>query len=363
MHHSLAHLVFVACCIVAASLAACDEKPGPVDTLPLPPTAEDTTTHEYSWSIQRFGDQFSGSFDDVCAVSDSDAYAVGYLDIRDSTGHRRAFSACHWDGISWKCVNLPQPVGIDDSNEYARGRIIMISIDKGTGYCYSNGAAIVYFDGTSRVYEWNAIRLRLGVMATCVAQQRRFFACIEGEIYQRDVHGNYRDDHSPTTLSLTSIHGNDHEVFAVGGMVRTPEIVRLWKDGNVWRNIDSCFGEKQTGVSAVWCDAKGFKPGGFVGWTGDGVVYHDSSWKLLKPEMGQGLAYSRAIHGTARNNVFVVGDFGSVWHYNGKSWHWFKELWRPEGMSLRAVWVAQRNVFIVGTDSYGLCILTGRMKS
>ena len=361
MHHPLAHRVFVVC-VAAASIASCDEKPGLVDTPPLPPPVEDTTTHEYTWSIQRFGDQFSGGFEDVCALNDSDAYAVGYLDIPDSSGHRTAFNACRWNGISWKYVNLPMPAGIDDTNETVLCQINMISSDKGTGYCYSNGAVIVYFDGTSRVYEWNAIRLHLGVMATCVAQQRRYFACMDGYIYQRDAHGNYRDDHSPTRLHLTSIWGNEHEVFAVGPHFQYPETVCLWKDGNTWRNIDSCLGDKLPYVSAVWCDTKGFKPGGFVGWTGGGVVYHDTTWKDMTHRIDSKAIYSRGIHGTARNNVFVVGDYGYVWHYNGKSWHWSKELWRQDGGSFRAVWVTQGYVFIVGRDAIGPCIITGRRQ-
>jgi uncharacterized protein (UPF0261 family) len=49
-----------------------------------------------------------------------------------------------------------------------------------------------------------------------------------------------------------------------------------------------------------------------------------------------------------RNNVFAVGTNGAVFHYNGKSWTTYPDLY-SDRIYYKDVWVTENRVFIVGS--------------
>ena len=68
--------------------------------------------------------------------------------------------------------------------------------------------------------------------------------------------------------------------------------------------------------------------------------------------------HMESIRGTAENNIFAVGHFGFVAHYNGSTWHYYPELYRYAIAS--SVAVIGNSVFVVGTDGSQAFIYVGR---
>src|SRR5512145_1166999 len=53
---------------------------------PPPPPVRDTTSHEFTWELYKIGDTY-GEMNDVWAIDDDHAIAVGRFTWQDSTGH------------------------------------------------------------------------------------------------------------------------------------------------------------------------------------------------------------------------------------------------------------------------------------
>jgi hypothetical protein len=51
--------------------------------------------------------------------------------------------------------------------------------------------------------------------------------------------------------------------------------------------------------------------------------------------------------GTSDENMFAVGDFGNVFHYNGVDWYQYREL-KDFGVVYSGVWTDGKEVFVVG---------------
>jgi len=82
-------------------------------------------------------------------------------------------------------------------------------------------------------------------------------------------------------------------------------------------------------------------------------------WKRL--EVPNKLYNMGGVEGSAFNDVFVVGSFGVVLHWNGATWRQYEDLLRPDGgRLLRRIWTDGREVFIVGSSAIEGVILHGK---
>ena len=71
----------------------------------------DTTSNSYGFEFSYFG---LGQFLDVFAVSDTEAYAVGWIIMPDSSGKMNdAYNGARWDGEKWKLIKIPALLGCD----------------------------------------------------------------------------------------------------------------------------------------------------------------------------------------------------------------------------------------------------------
>jgi hypothetical protein len=58
----------------------------------------------------------------------------------------------------------------------------------------------------------------------------------------------------------------------------------------------------------------------------------------------------RSICGSSDENIFVVGDFGTVPHFNGSNW-WQLPVYNDPNLLFYDVWTDGSEVFIVGVTS------------
>lgn len=101
-----------------------------------------------------------------------------------------------------------------------------------------------------------------------------------------------------------------------------------------------------TALHAVWVAETGevFAAGAGDGGRGMVAIYRNGAWET---EGFVEVRVLRAVWGRSADDVFAVGDDGSVLHHDGSGWHVIgSEL--PADLDLRGVWGGDRGVYAVG---------------
>ncbi len=369
MHRFILHFALASLLILAASCTKEEPvQPPPPPPPPPPPTEPDTTTRAFSWDIQLFGDGQS-QFNDVYAFNDTLAFAVGDIEKRGPGGQfNDIYNVAKWDGKKWELMKIL----IRDEPTDSSGRPYSLRIvygDTPIGVIFSDGSRILYYDMKTVIHDFWFLNQWLGCYAIWGPQHERYFVGIDGAIVLGSGR-TYAQEASPTTNHLTDVWGNSQEVWAVGGWVGWSESVRLRKHEGIWKNMDTFIKPYQSHTFSVWCDEKGYEGKGFVGFAGNGVFYHDyqdSTWKTLPLGILEGRIIGTGIYnsirGSARNNVFASGHFGTTVHFNGRSWKFIPELCvYPNNRLITSVAVTKNRVFLVGFEYEKGIIITGTRK-
>ena len=331
----------------------------PTKPPPPTPTEPDTTTHEFTWQTYYFGDAQS-YFQDVFAISDTDVWAVGHVFLRDSAGQidiANPYNAVHWNGMMWKLVRVyekpwtPSPLNC------------VFRID--TNAVWVGSSIPSKWDGN----RWNHYGSQQGypvggwITKAWGNKSEMFFAGESGSITQWDG-SVFRKMTTNTTIDLYDISGKyDGKIYACGGEFNG---IVLAYDGAQWSAIDSL---SDNGAIARWTV---FATNGFFAVGGDDVRFIDTAYsktltkppkEVLEGALKNGLPIGTiCIRGSSRKNVFAVGSWQYVIHYNGKTWKWYDELWDETGHTQYAVSATNNSVFIAGYKNGRATILIGRRK-
>ena len=158
---------------------------------------------------------------------------------------------------------------------------------------------------------------------------------------------------SGTTLTLYDVWGSSgSNVYSVGMNSSTAAWVVLHYDGTSWQKVDAdpALLNRSTGV---WGGGQGD-----VYVVGDFTTHFDgSSWQRLPVPINYSMI---GVGGSSSKDVFIVGSFGAVMHWNGSTWKAYDGLLDPSSsLGLETVWTDGQSVFIVGhTQPLGI-IITG----
>ena len=79
-----------------------------ISTKELQITTMDTTSHNFTWHIDTLGDGASSVLNDVAIVNENDVWAVGEIEVHDSSGGWRnpPYNIAHWNGVQWELRTL-----------------------------------------------------------------------------------------------------------------------------------------------------------------------------------------------------------------------------------------------------------------
>lgn len=173
-----------------------------------------------------------------------------------------------------------------------------------------------------------------GVLTACwgTSSSDMFFVGNGGLIYH--YNGTKFDTMtSNTTKNLGSVWGTSHnDVWATGYNSSTDESILLHYDGNAWTEDQfSTSGKvKQYGIGTVWaCDSSGHSIAVIAGTK----VFHKTDngpWRPDTSDLGNSLGSGSyvgigAFGGTA-TDIFAVGGWGFVAHWNGKTWKKYNQF-------------------------------------
>ncbi len=269
-----------------------------------------------------------------------------------------------WDGAQWASMSVPTGENLFAVFGKSGGEVLAVG---------DNGA-MVLFNGAT----WNLLPQTASgenLRAVHAAPQGSFGAAgWDGTILRRELDGNWRvGTTSPLLFDLTRLSGGGDVVFAVGaggavlrdagsGWLPLPlaskrplygvtddrgELVAVGEAGTILR-YDGLGWQNESHLAqwllrSIWMDGTG--AGFIVGEQGiilrrDGV---SSPWREMPPPVER---FFRHVWGLGPDQVYVVGDSGTVMTWNGNRW---KIMATPTDSLLRRVWGSgPRDLFAVG---------------
>ncbi len=329
---------------------------------PVEPPRKDPRT--YTWTIDTLA--YPGSFQtamrDIWGSSPTDVYVVGHND----RGFGKMF---HFDGKSWSAVDQYHPdergnaaislsaiFGFSANNIYAVGKRIYDNPKPPPNFLDSS--LIIRFDGR----QWREVNIERGraLWSISASAPNDIWTCgTGGTLYHFDGSAWRKDSVAVTvptdeTFLLWDIKAkNSLEVYMIGNrhnnsIPRTTRYFFSRRQGQ-WSVADSFVlqpGQYETkfGQNALWISPEGtlYSLGPHIRrWTG-------SSWIIIYETFDA----LRKMAGTSDRNIFAVGDFGHILHYNGNDWYEFKEFRNPN-VVYSSVWTDGKEVFVVGFMSDG----------
>jgi hypothetical protein len=301
--------------IIGILLWQCPDNPVKPDNNP------DTTSHNFTWEIFTFGDHASSSLSDVAIIDENNIWAVGEIYLNDSLGQRDVYryNAVHWDGEKWEVKRI--------TAEF-RGSLISPPLGGIITFSASDIWAVsslpIHGDGNN----WEVFDLRTTVDPNLSLSKvwgsspnDIYFVGRAGSIAHYDGN-NWRKIETGTTLSIYDIYGaynsqkQDWEILAIASNIFNNEGCELFRiDGEKVNTLDK--NGLAWGILGIW-----FVTNQKYYIVGDGIHYKDQlsdpQW-VYAPSL---TSYaSGGISGNGLNDIFVVGSFMEIVHYNGSTWH------------------------------------------
>jgi hypothetical protein len=296
------------------------------DRLTAAITTMDTTSHDWVFDPPvLLGDGSSSVLYDVCILSDTLAYAVGAIYKRDSLGNwdPNAYNMVKWDGNTWELMRIPF-IGPCSAVDYPPLKAIWaISANQ---ILLTNGGAIATYNGTTTTLDCRMNSFLTGAINKLYATSAQDIYAVgnNGTIVHYST-GTWRRVESGTQVSLNDVWGGSNRwvgenvvVVAASNKFDPGEkkLIRIHSNGLV----DSLSWPMQSRrIHSVWFDGQSsvFTSGGGVFRLRGGGVWDEQPISLI---------FTNRIRGSSASNIWVVGDFGIVAHFNGYSWHEFPEL-------------------------------------
>jgi len=296
----------------------------------------DTTSHDFHWEDFSFGVGHSSVLHDVWIVNENDIWAVGYIyetnsESYDSLGNWiPAYNAIHWDGV--KC-NLER---------------ISFRYPKHSGYTeavcafgYDSDGIIVCSGGSFMRWFENAWQV-LGLFdpmdpAIMKGAVLKMWGTSFNDLYAVGLYGNimyyngekWRQIESGTDVYISDIWGsalsNTAICIASEPYQSESKILEIDLNSKKVRPLDWPYDNKN--MSSVW-----YKNNNII-WVCGSKIYKRVENKWYSPGQVSRI-YLNRIRGNDNNDIFVAGDFGLVSHYNGKSWHRYKDVFNARYYSL-----------------------------
>ncbi len=335
MHRSFLFLATVL--LLFAGWKCGNQAAGPA---PPPPSGPDTTSHDFTWTTYTLGDGQS-YLQDVYAVNDTDVWAVGEIYLKDSTGklNPNMYNVAHWNGKEW---TLSRPTYVALNAVYGFGKNDI-------------------WAGSSAPYHWNGTNWKVfNVQGIFNGYIRRIWGRATDDLYFIGSHGSimhyngrtFLPISSGTNADLTGLWGNANNIW-ITGMTGLTGIILHGTLEAIFQKISDSAIARIYPPQSVWCNDNDFLLLG-----GYGVIYRDSSWKFPPDEVLYGgipgSYYSiHGIHGSAKNNAWIIGDYFYAAHYNGRTWRYYSEILDyPDGSQAgRGVYALSSTVYIVGSLS------------
>ena len=302
--------------VLALLLASCtDREPPAPDDGDNTTIIFDTTSHDFVWDITQIGIRHTMLLD-IEAISDTDVWICGEIHFEntnryDSLGNYiKPFNLAHWDGREWSYMRLKWPSEFplsltdicaikafshDDIWFFTGGKIAHLkdgkylfwelSYEMSGGYLMEGTPGNLYFAGRGgRLMHFDGTEFRM--LNSGTTQDFNDAWTADGTTM---IVANTMDDLSEPQAEILLL-GNGK--------------TQIWSDSAMYRGATCLwFHDLDNGIIA-----------------GPGIrVYRDGRWSLFSPDN----RFKWCVRGTDVNDIFVAGNGGYIYHFNGASWHFY----------------------------------------
>jgi len=281
---------------------------------PVAVTTLDTTSHDFTWTVETLGD--AGSYlNDVAIVDENNIWVVGYIKKGDSI-----YNAAHWDGEKWEMV-LVGSVGVTINGiYYISGDNIWVT----TGIVYHwNGSeweryhlwdmGIIHYPEDGGVYQvWGS------------SSDNVWFAGNNGTLVHYDG-SRFRRVESGTDVDIQDIDGNDELTVATAWSYWDQNSYLLEirdKQVSIKRHSSLPNGDWTVGDAGLFYSLDVLQEHvlfntvrtAFVRWH---IASNTTKLILIETTILNYLRPVHAIRANAVNDIYFFTTAGEIAHYNG----------------------------------------------
>ncbi|MHB2154511.1 hypothetical protein ACX8XN_08950 [Calditrichota bacterium GD2] len=309
----------------------------------------DTTSHNFEWQTFEFGGEGgSSSFYDVAIIDENDIWAVGEIYTANDK-----YNAAHWDGEKWELKK------IDWDGVVSRLTCVFAFSSNDVWFGVTN---LIHWNGSKfekninpvlNQFYYKTVNKIWGTSSSdlYVVGNSGLIAHYDGQQWQRI---ESPEGASGTDVDLLDIWGNQdsREIWVCGWRDFQPNVLLKIKRKTAYKVIEKMPDFSYTPleisgeIKSVWLDSSSRL---YVLTRYDVYQCLDDECKevrSLRKGNDFNWTYFR-LRGSALNNVFVIGNEGWVWHFNGLRWYKFTALLDSQ-LRLRGLAVKNNLVAIVG---------------
>ncbi len=310
---------------------------------------------DYTWiadTISYRGSYIQTEMLSIWGSSPNDVYGVGFNNAFENV------LMWHYDGKNWSDVKLDlfglHPGELFGVYGFVSNNVYAVGVQ---GFSNNTDSSlIIHYDGSSWS-EVNIIKSSRWLNDIYGSSPNDIWACgWGGVIYHYDgIKWNKDSIYNPQRdeFQLESIAESKNTVYVIGEKhdnILAKDTYYFFKKAiQSWQTLDSfVVAPGQTTFkfgTRLWANSEGNLYS-----SSDGVFkWNGSSWNNIYVSS---IALPR-IFGTSEQNIFVVGNYGIVLHFNGVDWYQFQQL-KNENVAYSGVWTDGKEAFICGftTDSY-----------
>ncbi len=334
-------------------LSSCSDIGGPP-----PPILPDTTSHNIAWQIDTIGNA-QGYFEDVAIINDTLAYAVGAVYLLDSTGQQEndAHNLARWDGARWTLLQVFLHTGCGDAKLYPYPTVSILAFSPSDVWI-ANGHELIHWDGIRQGASYCIDFPTPAINKIWGRSGNSIFAVGDLGLFKHFDGNGWSTIPSGTDIRFVDVYGTSDANVWIAGLSGDYGWSALYHyDGASLRKVyeynypgHPFRPDSLTSLTnSVWV------PEARVAWVLSDEIYqvdiasHGEAqliWRMPSP-----IGFTRMIRGSARNNVFVVGDLGTIFHFNGSTWHHYGELMDlSSSIIILSLGVTRGQVFIVGAS-------------
>jgi len=328
-------------------------------------TAMDTTSHNFTWETFTIGD--GGLLRDVAVIDENNIWAVGEIhtedtDKFDSNGvWVQPYNAVHWDGNEWELKRIMFPTDADQPNGHKSAKecraIYIFSQDD---FIISSSVQIALMNSQNNYniekmgFKWED---RFTINSIWGTSSEDFYVVGNGGNIAHYNGSSWRKIESGTDVDLVDIWGSSDgkKIWVCGNDDFKPTVLLKMENNKtdiMYNSRDNRFSYDFNHLSgdftSIWSDDKNSL---YILTAYDlyriykgNIADPKALWKNRAEQIA-----TRKARGTNSNNIFIVGENGSLCHYNGVSWKTYSELYE-RFRDFKSISVNKNIIVVVGQD-------------
>ncbi len=314
---------------------------------PIEVTTLDSTSNDFTWRAYTFGGN-AGSciLNDVTVINDTDVWAVGDIPLKDSSADGYSvYNLVRWNGSKWSLERVPY---IYQGELYYHPIEAVFALGTDDVWLGGNGLEHWVADGFEDVEAVNPFFLGHLIEKIWGDPEGGIYIVGDAGTAIESVNGGWHQTATGTSLTFHDVLGvsdsatGQQEVLAVASDQFTNNGVAVLQLSGAQATMIQTTGLPTTNMVGIW-SASGRE------WyiCGAGLYRSrslNSPWEEVK---GLPSINMEAIRGNGPNDIFVVGDYGLITHFNGSTWSNLTQQFNPNTV-FYAVSVKGNTVVAVG---------------